>query len=110
MDGLILAALLVSRFYHPVRPLANLAVTRWTHVEVCAPVSYVRRQRDGDAHITLDDGTARIVAEIVPAIPLAVPHKGQLVRVRGVSRFDRYHGWWEVHPVEAIERVTSCNR
>jgi hypothetical protein len=97
-----------GRVYHRVR-LASLATTRYTHVEVCGPVVYVRKQQDGDLHITLSDGTVKVVVEIIPAIPLPRPVRGQIVRVRGISRIDKDHGAWaEVHPAEAIDRVAVC--
>jgi hypothetical protein len=51
---------------------------------------------------------ARVVVEIIPAIPLSPPRKGSIVRVRGISRFDKDHGWPEVHPAEHIWIVKSC--
>jgi hypothetical protein len=90
----------VQRPYHRVA-LSDLAKSSWTHVEVCSPVVYVRRMRDGDWHVTLDNGKARVVAEIIPLIPLPIPKKGQFICVRGISRFDRRHRFVEIHPVEA---------
>ena len=96
-----------GRLYHVVA-LEKLATSRWTHVEVCGPVVYRRKMEDGDYHITLDNGLARMVVEIIPAIPLDPPKKGQRIRVRGISRWDRDHGWPEVHPAEYLEVVESC--
>lgn len=96
-----------GRPYHRV-PLAQVATTQWTHVETCGPVVYRRKMKDGDWHLTLDDGTAKIVVEIIPAIPLVVPKKGATVRVQGISRWDKDHGWAEVHPAEAVWEVQSC--
>jgi len=98
----------VTRRY-PRVPLAALATTRITHVEVCGPVVYVRKQRrDGDVHVTISDGKTKVVAEIIPSIPLPRPVKGQIILVHGISRYDRFHKWGEVHPVEWWERVTTC--
>lgn len=89
-----------GRPYHPVT-IAALATTSWTHVEVRGLVTYVRKQADGDWHLTLDDGEGHTaVAEIIPAIPLVPPRKGQRVVVRGIARMDTKHKWPEVHPVE----------
>jgi hypothetical protein len=95
------------RTYHPVA-LAAVAASRWTHVETCGPIVYLRRQADGDWHLTLDDGTAKVVAEIMPTLPLAIPRKGWTIVVRGITRRDTDHMWAEVHPVEAWRRVPSC--
>lgn len=106
--GLLLVALcwlLPARAYH-VAPLDK--VEKWTYVEACGLVAYVRHQEDGDWHITLTDGTAKLVVEIIPAIPLAVPRKGQTIRVRGISRRDVHHNWLEIHPAETILRVRRC--
>lgn len=79
--------------------LAAVATTTWTHVCTAGPVVYVRKQADGDMHITLDDGHAKVVAEIIPQIPLPAPKKGQRIEVCGISRYDKHHGWPELHPV-----------
>lgn len=97
-----------GRRYHVV-PLAKMQTTHWTHIETCGPVVYVRHQQDGDYHITLSAGTVKVVVEVIPAIPLPVPHKGQTIRVRGISRRDEgHHGWVEIHPAEALTVVPSC--
>lgn len=97
--GWLLAA--DGRTYHQV-PLAKMATTPWTHVETCGRVVYRRRMEDGDWHITLAEGDVKVVAEIIPAIPLDPPTKGQRVCVWGIARFDKDHSWPEVHPVEGI--------
>jgi hypothetical protein len=84
--------------YHQV-PLAQLATTKWTHACTIGLVVYVRRQRDGDVHVTLVDGAAKAVAEIISAIPLPRPTKGQRILVCGITRVDRAHAWAEIHPV-----------
>lgn len=90
-----------ARTYHQVT-VRELATTRWTHVEVTGLVTYVRKMKDGDYHVTLEDGGVTAVSEIIPAIPLPPPRKNQRCTVRGISRVDRHHGWGEVHPVEWI--------
>lgn len=84
--------------YHAIR-LNQVATTSWTHVCVVAPVVYVRKMQDGDWHVTLDDGTAKVVAEIKDALPLSAPRKGQRIEVCGVTRYDKRHKWPEIHPV-----------
>lgn len=97
--GLWLAVLLAATdAYHPVR-LDQVATTSWTHVCTTGPVVYVRKMADGDIHVTLDDGVSRVVAEIIPQIPLAKPRKGQRIEVCGITRYDKRHQWPEIHPV-----------
>jgi len=96
-----------SRTYHRVT-VAQVAATQWTHVSVCGTVALVKHEADGDTHIRLEDGRAFIVAEFVPYHPLARPALRQLIRVEGISRDDKTHGWAEVHPVESWRQVSSC--
>jgi hypothetical protein len=97
-----------SRTYHGVS-VAKLKETTFTHVSVCGRVALVKREDDGDIHIRLEAGGAFVVAEIVPYHPLPAPKVGQFVRVAGVSREDKAHKWFEVHPVEAISIVDACS-
>lgn len=92
----LLVALAIT--FHPV-PVKKLPTTRWTHVHVCGVVTLVKKEEDGDVHIRLTDRTRFVVAEIVPAIPLPAPTRGQTICVDGISRDDKAHGWAEVHPV-----------
>jgi len=96
-----------GRLYHPV-PLRSVATTRYTHVETCGLVAFVRKQQDGDLHVTLIDGTVKVVVELIPAIRLPAPKKGQRMVVRGITRTDREHGYAEIHPAESWEAVASC--
>lgn len=90
--------------------LAEVATTLRTHVCTVGPVVYVRKQADGDIHVTLADPHAKVVAEIIPQIPLPAPRKGQRIKVCGVTRIDKWHrtaqypaGWPELHPVTSWE-------
>jgi hypothetical protein len=103
----ILLLLLLSRSYHGVA-VSEMKETKWTHVSVCGQVTLVKREEDGDVHLRISDGASFIVAEIVPYNPLPAPKVGQWVRVAGISRQDKTHKWWEVHPVEAIAVVDTC--
>lgn len=96
--ALLLLQLVVADSYRTI-PLAELATTRWTHVCVVGPVVYVRKQRDDDIHVTIDDGTTKIVAEIIPEIPLPRPKKGTTIKACGITRYDKHHAWYEIHPV-----------
>lgn len=105
MIGLLLM-LAAQDGYHRIA-LAALEATTHTHACVTAPVTYVRHQADGDWHITLDDGTTRAVAEIIAAIPLPRPRKGDVVEVCGITRYDKKHKWPELHPVTRITIVRA---
>lgn len=96
-----------GRTYHGVS-VADLPTTVHTHVAVCGQVTLVKKEEDGDWHLRISNGDAFVVAEIIPEIPLAVPKKFQYVRVAGISREDKAHKWFEVHPVTAITVVGSC--
>jgi hypothetical protein len=92
-----------GRVYHRVT-IARLASPAPTHVVVDGLVTYRRRMKDGDWHVTIQDTGGRLaVVEIIPAIPIDVPRKGARVRVWGISRVDFQHKWGEVHPAERIE-------
>ena len=113
MTGLVLLVLAwqfsdLSGRTFPRLSLVKLATTASPRAEVCGPVVYVRKQQDRDWHITLDDGTRKVVLEIIPELPLPVPKKGHTIRARGVVRFDRRHGWPELHPLLAWVAVQRC--
>ncbi len=92
--------LLLAITFHPVT-VEKLPITKHTHVRVCGVVTLVRKEADGDSHIRLTDGARFVVAEIIPAIPLPRPKLGQRICVDGISREDKAHRWFEVHPVLA---------
>jgi len=77
-----------------------------THVQVTGWVAATHMERDGDRHIKLVPSpgarTPFLIAECIPQLPCAAPAVGRRLTVQGISRYDREHGWWEVHPVEAI--------
>lgn len=93
----------VSRTYWIV-PLDSLAVghTSHTHAAVTGRVAYVRHEDDGDTHIKLVSPAGKfIIAECIPLLPCSLPKLGTLITVRGITRKDPEHLWWEVHPVES---------
>lgn len=107
----LILALLVGRPYH-VETVASMALSRSTHVEVTGLVTLVRKEADGDWHFRLSDQAGRfVVCEIVPSltgiptvvgyVQLVPPRRGQRVTVRGIRRYDTWHKWFEVHPVES---------
>jgi hypothetical protein len=103
MITLLLAlALEFSRPYHH-ETVDSLKTSTHTHVQVVGTVTLVKREADGDWHIRLSDEHGHfVVAEIIPAMPMAPPRMGQAIVVFGIRREDneRGHGWMEVHPVE----------
>jgi hypothetical protein len=103
---MILALLLwLAQDAYVTVPLSKISTTARTHVCTVAPVTYVRKQKDGDYHVTLDDGRSKVVAEIIPQIPFPPPKKGQRVKVCGITRYDKWHHWSEIHPVTSITVV-----
>jgi hypothetical protein len=87
----------------------------FTHVETNGIVRYVRGENDGDVHVMVcetpsSSGTVHhwlqgcVLAECIPAVPLAckVLHHGDLVTIWGISRYDRWHRWNEIHPVLGV--------
>lgn len=102
----LLLCLVAARYYWPtsVSTLAR-GLAKHTHVEVRGVVIRTRLETDGDRHIWLRDSvtTDSVLAECIPALPCAgVPPAGQRVTLRGISRRDPEHGWYELHPVEAV--------
>lgn len=105
-----LALLLQVAAAAPTRPywtvsIDSLAVgrTTHTHVSVEGTVDLVRLEPDGDLHIRLRAKSgAFIVAECIPRLPCRRPRVGEILVVRGISRRDPEHGWYELHPVEGM--------
>lgn len=97
-----------QRTYWPVS-LDSLSIghVRHTHVEVRGKVApyYPKTESDGDRHIKLLSPSGRfIIVECIPLLPspCAAVKAGQLLLVRGITRLDPEHGWYEIHPAEFI--------
>jgi len=93
----------LDRPYHP-SIIDDFAKSRFTHVETVGRIILVKNEADGDIHFRIADEHGHfVVCEIVPFHPLDKPQFGDLVRVRGIRRYDDTsgHGWWEIHPVES---------
>jgi uncharacterized protein involved in tellurium resistance len=80
----------------------------WTHVKVSGTVVAVHHEKDGDVHIKVCERSGEkswcFIAEIMPEFgQIKAPKRGQDVTLYGVSRYDRKHKWWEIHPVRKIE-------
>jgi hypothetical protein len=94
----------------PNRWTENMA----TYAAVGGFVTQVTRGEDGDMDIRICEnpkvvGMDRahcIEAKCIPRIPCEVPDVGRPLTVRGITRYDGKTGdhWWEIHPVEQIEK------
>lgn len=101
----VLVGFAFTRIYWPttVSTLSH-GLSKHTHVEVRGVVIRTRAEDDGDRHIWLRDLVTQdsVLGECVPKIPCLVPKAGSTVTLRGLSRRDPEHGWYEVHPIEEI--------
>lgn len=103
-----LVFLLLARYYWPVSvALLSSGSFKHTHVQVTGIVAYAVTEDDGDLHIKLTSVTPDtlnrfIIAECIPSLPCRHPKSGDTVTVRGISRYDPEHRWYEVHPVEQL--------
>ena len=92
---------------------------RWTekmrtHVAVSGFVTHAGRGETSDIDIRICDNPKVesmdrahcIMAKCIPKLPCEVPRIGRPITVRGISRYDAGigHHWWEIHPVEQIEK------
>lgn len=92
---------------------------RWSdkmssHVAVGGFVTQVAKGDGGDIDIRICenpkiegmDRALCIVAKCIPKIPCDAPQVGKPITVKGITRYDAKVGthWWEIHPVEEIER------
>lgn len=102
---LLMALLQAGRLYWIVT-VDDLARGRnfHTHVQITGRVALVKHEADGDTHIQISgsDSSRWVVAECIPSLPCKLPRVGQIVTVKGISRFDGEHKFYEVHPVEEL--------
>jgi len=102
---LLLLQIVPVRTYWPTT-VAQLAsgTVKHTHISLSGVVAYTRIEDDGDLHIRIvgDTGAVFVVAECVPKLPCRRPRNGERITVKGITRFDREHLWWEVHIVEEL--------
>lgn len=100
---------IISNMQIAVTPLdPTVSVFKEPHAVVEGVVEKVISEADGDHHIWLDlDGgsKSRFACEITPQQPITPPKAGDHVRIYGIFRYDFQHGWWELHPVDAIESM-----
>jgi hypothetical protein len=72
------------------------------HVHVCV-VGFVaskpRREKDGDVHVKLCQGSMCLTLEIIPEVPIPAPRRGQKIQACGLSYFDGWHQQREIHPL-----------
>jgi hypothetical protein len=105
---MILALLLFaeSLFYlHTTVERMATGQVHMTRAEVSGTVQMVRHQADGDWHIRVGDGQYYIIAECMPQFPCTLPKVGDRITVRGITRYDYEHSFYELHPVLGLEVV-----
>jgi hypothetical protein len=111
----------------PKRAYADLSIgelvaedpNRWTekmssHAALSGFVTDVTKRDDGDVTIRICenpriDGMDRarcVIAQCIPKIPCDAPKIGKPITVDGITRYDAKVGshWWEINPVEQIEK------
>lgn len=94
---------------YPEVPLTVIAAGEWINprARVCG-VAVKVRYNPGDGDVKFDlrrpAGPEFLVAEIIPELHREPPEEGEPVCVSGIVRYDEAHGWWELHPVTAVER------
>ena len=92
---------------------------RWSdkmsaHAAVSGFVTQVAKGPDGDTDVRICenpkiegmDRTRCIVAKCISRLPCDLPPVGKPITVKGITRYDAKVGthWWEIHPVEEIEK------
>jgi len=92
---------------------------RWSdkmsaHAAVSGFVTQIAKGSDGDMDIRICenpkiegmDRTRCIVAKCISRLPCDLPPVGKPITVKGITRYDAKVGthWWEIHPVEEIEK------
>lgn len=85
-----------------------------THAAVGGFVTQTMKEEDGDTDIRIcenpkiegmDRGRC-IEAKCIPKLPCESPSIGKPITIRGITRYDAKAGnhWWEINPVEQIEK------
>jgi hypothetical protein len=99
--------------YWPVtlEAAARGATSSHSHIEVRGQVVYTRSEDDGDLHIKLANAWnlagPYVICECTLKEPCARPRVDADIIVRGLSRHDPEHGWWEIHPVDTWTYATA---
>ncbi|HXN24105.1 MAG TPA: hypothetical protein VOA41_15295 [Candidatus Dormibacteraeota bacterium] len=85
-----------------------------THASVSGFITNVAKGEDGDLNVRICEnpkveGMDRnhcFLAKCIPEIPCVLPPVGKPITVKGITRYDAKAGahWWEIHPVEQIEK------
>jgi hypothetical protein len=106
--ALLVASLALPKHYH-LLPFDQIT----SHRKACTigTVVYKRKQEDEDWHITIiNEKQKKLVAEIIPELPLVPPLKGDRVLVCGISGTDDHHKWNEIHPVVVWRKLSDGER
>lgn len=99
---------LISNMQLAVTPLdPTVPVFKEPHCVITGTVEKVIHETDGDHHlwVTLDNSKFQLACEIVPQNQISDPAVGDHVKVWGILRYDLQHGWWEIHPIDYLEKV-----
>jgi len=85
-----------------------------TRASVGGFITQVAKGDDGDTDIRICenpkvegmDRARCIVAKCIPKLPCDLPQVGRPITVKGITQYDAKVGthWWEIHPVEEIEK------
>lgn len=106
MNTLLILFLLLTRYYWPtsVSTLSH-GLSKHTHAAVRGDLIRVYLEADGDRHAWIRDTVTAdsVVVECIPKLPCVLPSVGTRATYLGITRKDPEHGWYELHPVEAIQ-------
>jgi hypothetical protein len=85
-----------------------------SHASVSGFVTQIVKAPDGDTEVHICenpkiagmDRARCVVAKCIPKIPCDLPAVGRPITVKGITRYDAGVGahWWEIHPVEEVEK------
>lgn len=102
--GLVLLLFQVPSRRYWLVSVDSVQYTKHTHVHIRGRVTLVRHEQDGDTHYKVIGRKSFVVLECIPILPCPDVKVGTTVDAYGISRYDKEHQWYEIHPVE---RLTS---
>lgn len=86
---------------YPLVPISTLNKSLFfgPRAAVIGEVTDTVKVDDGDWHINIkDDKGNTMVVEAIPEYKMAIPKVGLKIKIRGITRYDLEHRWWELHP------------